>query len=203
MFAYLLQGLTLGFSAGVSPGPLQAYFLSRSVQYGWRKTWPAAFAPLISDGPIVLLVLLVLTQTPAWLLRLLQLIGGVYILTLSWAVFRSLRSAPARQDKAEATSRRTLREAVVMNLLNPNPYIFWSTILGPIFIAAWRESPWLGISFVAGFYGMMISLIIGFILLWATVGQLSSGVTRTLNAISAVALLAFGSYQIWLGITAG
>ena len=27
MLLYLLQGLTLGLSAGVSPGPLQAYFL--------------------------------------------------------------------------------------------------------------------------------------------------------------------------------
>ena len=139
MFFYLLQGLTLGFSAGVSPGPLQAYFLSQTLKMGWKRTLPAAFAPLISDGPIILLVLWVLTQTPPWLLRGLQIAGGGFILYLAWGAFQTFRrpltSTPdPAQSAAKMGNGQTLRQATVMNLLNPNPYMFWSTTLGPIVI---------------------------------------------------------------------
>lgn len=69
MLAFLFQGITLGFSAGVSPGPFQAYLFSQTLKNGGRRTLPAVLAPLLSDGPIILLVL---TQTPAWFLRAVQ-----------------------------------------------------------------------------------------------------------------------------------
>lgn len=53
-------GSGLAFAAAVQPGPLQAFLVSRVVARGWRHTLPACIAPLLSDGPIALL----LTQPP-------------------------------------------------------------------------------------------------------------------------------------------
>ena len=81
MLPFLLQGLTLGFAAGAQPGPFQTYLISQTLSQGWRRTWIAAFAPLISDGPIVALALLVLSQVPDWFQRVLQIVGGLFVLS--------------------------------------------------------------------------------------------------------------------------
>jgi len=75
MWIYLFQGIGYGLAAASQPGPLQTYLVSQSVTRGWRRTLPAALAPLVSDGPIIALCLLVLSKVPAWLDRFLY-IGG-------------------------------------------------------------------------------------------------------------------------------
>ena len=67
MWIYLLQGIGLGLAAVLRPGPFQAHLISQSLSNGWRRTLPAALAPLISDGPIIIVCLLVLRQVPAWM----------------------------------------------------------------------------------------------------------------------------------------
>jgi len=200
LFSYLLRGITLGFSAGVSPGPLQAYFFSQTLEHGWRRTLPAACAPLISDGPIIALALFILAQTPEWLRQSLQIMGGAFILYLAWGAFQAYRTPPQDWAPAPQAGQKSLLEATAMNLLNPNPYIFWSAILGPIFLQGWQVTPWVGLSFVLGFYAAMISVFAGFILIFGKARQLGPRVTRLFSGISALALLSFGLYQIWEGV---
>ena len=56
-----------------------AYLITQTLAHGFRKTWMAAFAPLVSDGPIIALALLVLVQMPPWLQRGLNLVSGAFI----------------------------------------------------------------------------------------------------------------------------
>lgn len=200
MLTHLIQGSTLGFSAGVTPGPMQAYFLSQTLRNGWKRTLPAAFAPLITDGPIIILVLLVLTKIPSELLSGLQVLGGIFLLYLSWGAFRIFRTEPRLIQPQQGSAYASLRGAIVMNLLNPNPYIFWGTTLGPILIDGWRQSPAVGVMFIVGFYATMIVISIGFILVSAFARHLGSQITRLSSGVSAVALCAFGGYQIWSGL---
>ena len=104
MLTYLLQGLTIGFASGAQPGPFQAYIISQTLSRGWRRTWIAAFAPLLSDGPIVLLVILVLTRTPDWSLQLLRVIGGLFLLYLAYGAYRSYRSAVTTTTRSNGLS---------------------------------------------------------------------------------------------------
>ena len=62
MYTYLLFGITYAFAAAVQPGPLQTYIISQTIKKGWRSTLPASFAPVISDGPIILSVLFLLSN---------------------------------------------------------------------------------------------------------------------------------------------
>lgn len=88
-----------------------------------------------------------------------------------------------------------------MNLLSPSPYIFWATVAGPILIEAWREAPMLGLSFLAGFYAALIGGLILFILVIGGAGKIDSRVNKVLSAVSAVALLGFGLYQLAAGMS--
>ena len=67
MIAYLILGATYAFAAAVQPGPLQTYLIAQTLRNGWRRTLPAALSPVMSDGPVILLVLLVLTRLPGTL----------------------------------------------------------------------------------------------------------------------------------------
>lgn len=201
MFAYILQGFFLGFPAAASPGPLQAFYLSQTLRAGWRKTLPAALAPLISDGPIILLVLFVLTRTPDYFLRGLRLVGGLFLLYLAYRAYLQFRRPDHAETPSPESSRKGLLTAALTNLLNPNPYIFWGVVAGPILVAAWRESSAYGLGFMLGFYGTMITCLGLLIISFAAAGRLSTRLVRLLAALSVVALFGFGVYQLWAGIS--
>lgn len=200
MFAYFLQGFLLGFPAAATPGPLQAFYLSQTMRWGWKRTLPSALAPLISDGPIIFLVLFVLTRTPEWLLRAQRIAGGIFIFYLATNALLAYRARQELQPVSSPTSHEGLAKAAVTNLLNPNPYIFWSVVAGPILVEAWRESSVYGAGFMLGFYGTMISGFALIILFFAAAGRLSERLMHALSAVSAVALFAFGIYQLWRGL---
>lgn len=201
MIPFLTQGLLLGGTAAAQPGPFQAYLLSQTLKNGWRRTFWTAFAPLMSDGPIVLLVLLILTQTPDWFLILLRLAGGGFLLYLAWGAYKSFRDFVIVQPNVE-TGKQTIFEAALMNALSPNPYIFWATIAGPILIEGWRLSPSFGISFLLGFYGTLVGGFVGFIAIFAIARQLDPRFSRLLSGFSAIVLFVFAIYQLYQGISA-
>lgn len=200
MTGYLLTGISLGFYAAMAPGPFQAFLLSQSLKNGWQRTLPASLTPLFTDGPIIALVLLLLTQTPNWFLSALRIVGGFFIVYLAKGAFDSFRQEDFSLKATAEASERGMFKAIMMNALNPNPYIFWSVVAGPILLEGWRQSPRLGLSFLLGFYGTMVSGLAGLIILFATARQFGPKVTRILSGVSAAALLIFGLYQIWEGI---
>jgi threonine/homoserine/homoserine lactone efflux protein len=185
-----------------TPGPFQAYLLGQTLQHGWKRTLPATLAPLVSDGPIVFLVLLVLTQTPTWFLDVLRLVGGFFLLYLAKGALSGIKSTQAIPLTTATMSRRDFFKAVLLNSLSPGPYIFWSTIAGPIVLSAWRQAPGLAVSFVLGFYVTLIGGFMLFVILFATASQFGPKVSYFLRVISVLALILFGLYQIWLGATA-
>jgi len=200
MILYLLQGLGYGGAAAAQPGPFQAYLLSQTLKNGLRSTLVAALAPLMSDGPIVLLVLLVLTQVPDWFVSALRFGGGFFLLFLAYRAFRASQAMADTAVPLPATQKRqSIREAALMNMLSPNAYLFWSTIAGPIFLEGWRQAPSHGLAFMLGFYGALIGGFMSFVVLFGVLGQASPRLNRVLGTVSAVALFGFGLYQIWLG----
>jgi threonine/homoserine/homoserine lactone efflux protein len=202
MLRYLILGITYAFAAAVQPGPFQTYLISQSLSKGWRSALPAAFAPLISDGPIILFVLLVLSRVPGWLAPILQLAGGMFLLYLAAGAYRSWLNFQASQSGVDQTSQQTILKAALVNLLNPNPYLAWSLVMGPLLLKGWQETPANGIALLAGFYVVMISCQAGIVVLFAAARNLGPRVNRVMIGISVLALACFGIYELWQGIGA-
>ncbi|MEW5960338.1 MAG: LysE family transporter [Chloroflexota bacterium] len=200
MLIYFLQGTTLGLSASATPGPFLAFLLSQTLRNGWRQTLPASLSPLISDGPIIALVLVVLTQTPAWFLSLLRIGGGLFILYLAWNAWQAFRTPALIADLPSEAAQQNLFKGALMNALSPGPYLFWSVLAGPIVLEGWRLSPLMGLSFVLGFYATLIGGFAAFVIIFATASRLGPKVSRILSGVSAAALLVFGLYQLWTGL---
>jgi len=200
MWIYLLQGIGYGLAAASQPGPFQTYLISQTLTSGWKRTLPAAFAPLVSDGPIILLCLLLLSQVPVWLQRALHVAGGLFILYLAYAAFRSWQNSDLRLRRVQSNVQQSVLKAALMNMLNPNPYIFWTLVTGPILLAGWRQTPVNGLSFLAGFYATMILCLVTIILVFGMAARFGPKVNRILLIASAIALGLFGIYQLWLGV---
>jgi threonine/homoserine/homoserine lactone efflux protein len=199
----MLQALILGsgfaFAAAVQPGPLQAFLLSRVAAQGWKRTLPAAFSPLLSDGPIALLALLVLGQLPLVAQRGLRIAGGLLLFYLAWRAFQQWRRPPSLDLQSAGAGPRTLFQAALVNLLNPNPYLGWTLILGPAAVSAWRQSPANAVVLIGAFYGTIVLSLTAFIVLVGTARFLGPRLQRALVLISAVILGALGVLQVIVG----
>lgn len=199
LVGFFVQGVTLGFSAAVSPGPFQAYLLSQATAHGLKKTVFAAFAPLVSDGPIILFLVVLLSQTPDWFLRGLNIAGGMFLLYLAYGAFRTFQTYTG--TTTVVTADRSIFKAAVMNALSPGPWLFWSVLAGPILVQAWQTSLLDALVFLFGFYALLVGGNLLFIALFAGTRHLGAAATRTLNLVAAAALAVFGLFQLWRGVT--
>lgn len=200
MWLYILQGIGFGFAAAAQPGPFQTYLISQTLLKGWQRTLPAAFAPLLSDGPIIALSLLVINQMPPWLQRFLYVVGGLFVLYLAHSAYNSWKNFDATIPFGQTNTEQSLLKAALINTLNPNPYIFWSLVTGPILLTGWRETPLQGLGFITAFYVTMVLSLSTIILVFGFARRLGPKVNRALLAVSAIALVCFGLLQLWLGI---
>lgn len=150
----LLLGLALGAGAGVNPGPLMVLVVTSALRGGWRAGALAACAPVVSDLVVVAGVLLVLDQLPGVALSVLAVGGGLFLVRTGVQTIREASTAtlvgPAEQRRR--AGRQALWQAGLVNLLSPHPWLFWATVLGPLTLRAWQDSPPGAIALVIGFY---------------------------------------------------
>jgi threonine/homoserine/homoserine lactone efflux protein len=200
MIAYILQGITYGFAAAVQPGPLQAYLVLQALKNGFRRTVVYALVPLLSDLPIIAVVITVLALLPAAWVIVLRVIGGLFLLYLAWGACRTAGNFTEDGAGADGPPQRGVLQAVMINLLNPNPYLFWSLVTGPILLAGWKESPVFAAALLAAFYGVMILGNAVIILIVSFGHRFPPRVRRLMMYASAAGLAAFGVYQLGMGI---
>lgn len=192
-----LEGAWLGLSAAAAPGPLQAYLLSQSVRNGAARTLPVACVPLVTDPPLIAVVLAVLAQVPAGFLRGLGILGGAVVLWLGAGALRAAWAPPA--PSAQPPPAGFVR-ALLVNFTNPNAWLWWSTAAGPILVSAWRGSALSAAAFLAGFYLLLLGGNLVFVLLASRLAGAGPGVARVLGAVSGVALVLFGGWRLARGV---
>lgn len=203
IFSLFTQGVTLGFSAAASPGPFQAFLFSRASRVGVRRALPLTLAPLVSDGPIVALTLLVLTGMPRGFLRGLEIAGGVFLVWLAWGAFRTAGETHGGPGRRPEASGGAFLRAMAVNAAGPGPWIFWSTVCGPILIEAWRAAPASGIAFLLGFYLLLVGGKAALVVAFGLAGRIGPRTARGLGLASAVLMAGMGALQLWRGIRGG
>lgn len=153
MIELLIAGITLGLYAGLSPGPLLILVISQTLKHGYLEGAKVALAPMISDIPIVAICLLFsLISAYSQVLGIISVIGGFYLIYMACECFK----APEMSGNLQLERPQSLRKGVIINLLNPSPYLFWITIGGPIIVPAYQENPLSLLLFIIGFYGLLV-----------------------------------------------
>lgn len=164
MTAALASGLLLGLSCGLSPGPLTALVLLQTLRHGPREGCKVACVPLLSDLPVILVALTFAAQAARVhkVLGIVSLMGGGYLLFLAVGSFR-----PGRADPGTAELPKSLLKGTLINLLSPNPWLFWLTVGAGILAQAMKNSWLAALAFLGMFYfglvgsKVMIALMAG------------------------------------------
>jgi len=145
-----LLGLVLGLSAGLAPGPLLAFVISQTLKYNVKEGLKVALAPLITDLPIILVTLFLLTKLSNFKMALgmISFLGGAFILYLS---YESVQTKPLAVTDQE-TKAHSLKKGALVNALNPHPYLFWFSVGAPTMLKAQAESNLGAVAFVTSFY---------------------------------------------------
>lgn len=166
MLTFLVLGISFGLSASVNPGPSLTLAIARALRDGARAGVIVTLAPLCTDAPIITVAALLVGSLPHSAFGWLGVVGGAYIV---WLGIKGMRDAIGRQIDLEAMSvrrgssddgsLRSLFQAMIINFLNPNPYLFWGTAGGPNLVKAWNQYGIAGASaFIAGFYLMLVGV---------------------------------------------
>jgi threonine/homoserine/homoserine lactone efflux protein len=155
MDLFLSAGITLGLSAGFSPGPLSTLVISHSLRYGTREGVKVAMAPFITDVPIVLLSVFVMAQLrdSKTAFGLISMIGAAVLFYLA---YESFKVDKIETEMVGAADSRSVLKGTLVNFLSPNPYLFWLTIGGPKVVEAWMDSALAVVEFLVGFYVCLV-----------------------------------------------
>lgn len=197
----LMLGISLGFGAGVTPGPLLSLVIMASLRGGFPAGLRMACVPLLSDLPVVVLAITAVHALPDALARALSVIGGLYVLYLGVDGLREARTAvpPAPGGRVPGSGRELLR-GVLVNLLSPHPWLFWITVGGPAFATAWDRLPAAALAFVAGFYLLLVGAkVVLAALIGAGRHRLTARGYRLLLAASGLLLIGAGAVLVTQG----
>jgi threonine/homoserine/homoserine lactone efflux protein len=196
----LLQGLALGITAAAAPGPFQAFLINQTLMRGFRRSAVIALAPLIADIPIVITILLLLDQLPQAFLRGVSLVGSAFVLYMAWGLWKQWRQGPSMRPSNDPPPSGGLWRGMLMNALSPGPYTFWTLVNGPLLLSALRISWAHGGAFLLGFYGAMITGLVGIAALFHQARRLGPRVVRTLSLASILILVVFGGVLLKRGL---
>ncbi|MFV0436202.1 MAG: LysE family translocator [Desulfopila sp.] len=147
---FLLVGMVMGLSAGLAPGPLLTLVISETLQRGVGAGIRVALSPLLTDLPIIVFTLFVLTEISGyhWLLGVISIFGGCLIASMGYGNLRVQRTS----FTVEKVRLGSLTKGVLTNLLSPHPYLFWLGVGAPLMGRAMEESLLAVAGFLGGFY---------------------------------------------------
>ncbi len=203
LLRFFLQGAALGFTAAATPGSLQTLLISETLLGGFKRGARITLAPLITDAPIIVAVLLILTQVSPAVLRVLSIAGGLFVLYLAWSLWKQWQrgtQVTINTAGAQPIGWRGLWRAVIVNWLNPNPYIFWTLVGGPTLIAALNQAVAYGVAFLIGMYGVFIGSMLIIVAVFHFARNFGPRVVRGLLLISIVVLAIFGVLLLVRGL---
>jgi threonine/homoserine/homoserine lactone efflux protein len=150
----LLLGIVFGLAAGLSPGPLITLVVSETLKNGKKEGIEVAISPLISELPIILFVLVVLSSVAGSniVMGIVSLFGACF---LTYLGFSNLK-VNVKESKGSLGKGSSLLRGITTNLLNPNSYMFWLTIGGPRILTSAQVDVSAATLFVVGFYMMLV-----------------------------------------------
>jgi threonine/homoserine/homoserine lactone efflux protein len=199
LIEFLAMGAFLGLAAGVSPGPLLAVTISETLQHGKWEGIKVAVSPLITDLPIILAVLFVLSHLTGYnsVIGIIAFFGAAYLL------YSGMESLKVKKGDFELNVEKkdALKKGVIVNFGNPHPYIFWLSIGGPIIYKSFSIHVWATILFITGFYILLVgSKVAVTLIVEKSKSFINSKYYFSIIRILGIAQIAFGLTFIKVGL---
>jgi threonine/homoserine/homoserine lactone efflux protein len=154
MLHFLTIGTILGLSAGFAPGPLLTLVIAETLQHDIKAGIKVALSPILTDLPIILLTLFVLSKLSNFhgALGAITMLGGCFVLYIG---YESISTERVELNLVEKKSKSLIKGALT-NALSPHPYLFWFSVGAPTMTKAMTLSFAAPAAFIIGFYSFLI-----------------------------------------------
>jgi threonine/homoserine/homoserine lactone efflux protein len=151
MLEFAVAAAVFGLVAGVNPGPLGIVVIHQTLENGLAAGLRASLAPLITDGAIIAFVLLFQKQVREidTFVSVVSILGSLFLLVMAVKMLRQRHNRLGER----LSGAQSIATAVKVNLLSPNPYIFWFTVGGAYIL---RGSPAEVLVFVSVAIGTLV-----------------------------------------------
>ena len=186
-------GAILGVVEGVKPGPLLTMVIRETLSGGLRAGVRTAAAPIFTDGPLVIVSLLAAgwISTQPTILIAISILGAGYLLKMGLECFTI---EPPPSDLAGIDVSDSFKRGILTNLLNPNVYIFWFLIVGPLMASVADEEPLAPVAYALTF---LVSIIMVKSLIALafdrTRGNLSHSTYKAVLSLCGLAMIVFAA----------
>jgi threonine/homoserine/homoserine lactone efflux protein len=151
---FLIIGTLLGLSAGFAPGPLLTLVITETLQHDTGAGVKVALAPILTDVPIIILTLFILSKLSNFhtILGIISITGGFFILFMGYQSLRTQKVAITPQ----ANHGNSLAKGVLANTLSPYPYLFWLSVGAPTMTKAINQNIQAALAFIGSFYLFLV-----------------------------------------------
>jgi len=194
----VISAIILGLTAALSPGPLLTLLLAETIRSGVKAGFKIAISPLITDAPIII-VIWRLSIHLAEFTRIggvIAIIGSIYLFYLGC---ETLLVTAVRMPSSSSSS--SIKKGILVNLLNPHPYLFWFTVGVPLLIHSHSIHKLLPALFLLIFYIFLIGIKILIVFVISRVRNLlDSTLYLLIIRILGIILLAFAIIFLRYGI---
>jgi len=135
-----IAGIMLGVVEGIKPGPLLTTVIKETLTNGFRGGIRAASAPFFTDGPLILFSIFM----AGWIANQplvfcgIAVLGALFLTRMGMECFNP--EIPDI-DPTDVDLTQSLKKGIITNLLNPNAYIFWLLIGGPLMATVADSEP--------------------------------------------------------------
>jgi len=155
ILAILSSGLSLGLTAGLSPGPLLALVMSETIKYGKKEGIKVSFAPLMTDAPIMIVAILMVSVISSFKVipGVIALLGAALLVYMGYETITYSGNNAAKEIQSPPAS---LRKGFLVNMLSPYPYLFWIGVGAPLTLRAYQQSTMHAAIWIAAFYITLI-----------------------------------------------
>lgn len=153
-FTFLISGIIFGLTLGMSPGPLLTLVISETLKHDKKEGIKIAVAPILTDLPIVLITLFILSKLTNFdlILGSISILGAIFI---GYLAYENISIKKIELDVSDAKPQ-SIKKGVIANFLNPHPYVFWFIIGAPTVLRAYNISLFSAMAFILGFYIFLV-----------------------------------------------
>jgi len=198
-----IAGITLGIVEGLKPGPLLTTVIKETLTNGFRGGIRAASAPFFTDGPLILFSIFM----AGWLANQplvfcgIAVLGAIFLTRMGMECFNP--EIP-NIDHTDVDLTQSLKKGIITNLLNPNAYIFWLLIGGPLMATVAASEPIAPFAYAISFLVsiVLVKITIAYFFSKAQVNLSSDRYLLTLKICGLAMFIFAGSflykaYDLW------
>ena len=198
-----IAGITLGIVEGLKPGPLLTTVIKETLTNGFRGGIRAASAPFFTDGPLILFSIFM----AGWLANQplvfcgIAVLGAIFLTRMGMECFNP--EIP-NIDHTDVDLTQSLKKGIITNLLNPNAYIFWLLIGGPLMATVAASEPMAPFAYALSFLVsiVLVKITIAYFFSKAQVNLSSDRYLLTLKICGLAMFIFAGSflykaYDLW------